>query len=156
MPQQVVFPCPNCGASQSVDDSTISTQCQFCGNTIATPAALRGAGQQPSAAYASSPAAPMSGVGLGYGQDGTKLGATGDAMPAGAKPEAVSYYVPMMSPVMPDTNRIWRGVMGLNIAITLGIFAFTGCTILFVFLVIGLTVFPSLWGFGQVLSQLNH
>src|SRR6266851_4818434 len=101
MSRQIVFPCPNCGASQSVDDSTISAQCQFCGNTIATPAALRGAGQRPSAPYTSSAAAPASGVGLGYGQDSTKLGATGDAVPAGDKPAAVPYYVPMMSPVIP-------------------------------------------------------
>ena len=38
---QIVFPCPNCGANQSVDDSATSVQCQFCGNTITVPENLR-------------------------------------------------------------------------------------------------------------------
>src|SRR5215468_399754 len=41
MPQQIVFPCPNCGASQSVDPDTKSFQCQFCGTTITVPEELR-------------------------------------------------------------------------------------------------------------------
>lgn len=203
MPKQVVFPCPSCGASLSADESASSTQCQFCGTTAVVPAALRGAGPQPSAPYAS--AAPASGTaGLGYGHDRTKLAAIGDAVRAGDKAEAARlyrdtfggaladaqhaveklaagqeilvgttstgapeylqvaavappapYYVPVMSPVMPDTNRIWRGVMGLNIAITLAIFAFTGCIILFVFAAVGLALFPGLLGLGQILSQLT-
>jgi hypothetical protein len=66
-----------------------------------------------------------------------------------------AYYAPIMTPVIPDTNRIWRGVMGLNIAITLAIFAFTGCIILCVFLAVGLAMFPGLLGLGQILSQLT-
>jgi hypothetical protein len=202
---QIVFSCPNCGASQSVDDSASSTQCQFCGNTIAVPAALRGAGPQPSSPYASG--TPASGAaGVDSGHDQTKLAAIGDAVRAGNKAEAArlyretfggglaaaqqavdklaagqeilvgttamgapeylqvstvapaapyAYYAPMMTPVMPDTNRIWRGVMGFNIAITLAIFAFTGCIILFVFLAVGLALFPGLLGLGQILSQLT-
>jgi len=41
MPSQIIFPCPNCGATQSVDETTVSTQCQFCGNTITVPENLR-------------------------------------------------------------------------------------------------------------------
>ncbi len=41
MPSQIIFPCPNCGATQSVDEATVSTQCQFCGNTISVPENLR-------------------------------------------------------------------------------------------------------------------
>jgi hypothetical protein len=202
---QIVFPCPNCGASQSVDDSASSTQCQFCGNTIAVPAAVRGAGQQTAAPYA--PAGPASGMaGIDYGHDRAKLAAIGDAIrsdntaeaarlyretfgggtaaaqqavdqlaagqeiqvgttatgapeylqvSAVAPPAPYAYYAPIMTPVIPDTNRIWRGVMGFNILITLGIFAFTGCIILFVFLAVGLALFPGLLGLGQILGQLT-
>ena len=52
MPSQIVFPCPNCGATQSVDDSTVSTQCQFCGNTIAVPENLRPKAAPPDPAQA--------------------------------------------------------------------------------------------------------
>jgi hypothetical protein len=38
---EIVFPCPNCGANQSVDDSATSVQCQFCGTTITVPENLR-------------------------------------------------------------------------------------------------------------------
>ena len=41
MPSQIIFPCPNCGATQSVDETAVSTQCQFCGNTITVPENLR-------------------------------------------------------------------------------------------------------------------
>jgi hypothetical protein len=128
MSRQVVFPCPNCGASQSVDDSIVSMRCQFCGTTITVPAGLRGADQPPGAPYVSSSPAP--------------------APPA-------PYYVPMMTPVVPDTNRIFRGVMGLNIFITLAVFAFTGCIILYVFVAIGLALVPGLFGLGQIFSQLT-
>jgi hypothetical protein len=49
----IVFPCPNCGATQNVDDQETSVQCQFCGNTIQVPENLR--------PKASVPAAPMAG-----------------------------------------------------------------------------------------------
>jgi hypothetical protein len=44
---QIVFPCPNCGANQSVDDSATSVQCQFCGTTITVPENLRPKPAQP-------------------------------------------------------------------------------------------------------------
>ena len=56
------------------------------------------------------------------------------------------YYVPMMMPAIPDSNRIFRGVMGFNIAITLAIFAFSACIVVFVFLAIGLAFVPALFG----------
>jgi hypothetical protein len=37
----IIFPCPNCGANQSVNDDETSTKCQFCGNTISVPENLR-------------------------------------------------------------------------------------------------------------------
>jgi predicted RNA-binding Zn-ribbon protein involved in translation (DUF1610 family) len=59
---------------------------------------------------------------------------------------AAPYYVPVMTPLIPDTNRIFRGVMGFNIALTVGIFLFTGCIIVFVFLAVGLAFVPALFG----------
>src|SRR5258707_5427586 len=44
---EIVFPCPNCGANQSVDDSATSVQCQFCGTTITVPENLRAKPAQP-------------------------------------------------------------------------------------------------------------
>lgn len=37
MPQQIVFPCPSCGASVSADEGASQVQCQFCGNTAYVP-----------------------------------------------------------------------------------------------------------------------
>ena len=59
---------------------------------------------------------------------------------------AAPYFVPMMTPAIPDTNRIFKGVMGFNIALTLGIFAFTACIIVFVFAAVGLAFVPALFG----------
>jgi hypothetical protein len=52
----IVFPCPNCGATQNVDDQDTSVQCQFCGNTIQVPENLR-----PKASAPAAPMAPMAG-----------------------------------------------------------------------------------------------
>ena len=54
MPSQIIFPCPNCGATQSVDDTAVSTQCQFCGNTISVPENLRPKPTPPDPAQAAS------------------------------------------------------------------------------------------------------
>ena len=86
---------------------------------------------------------------LAAGQS-VQVGTTATGMPeylqvAPAAP-AAPYYVPMMTPVIPDTNRIFRGVMGFNIALTLGIFLFTACIIVFVFLAVGLAFVPALFG----------
>ena len=191
MSNQVVFPCPSCGASLSADSSANSVQCQFCGSTSAVPAGLRDSA--PSVSAYGTPSGSASG--LGFGGDRSKLAAIGDAVRAGDKalamrlfqeqfgadqptaqqvvdqlaagqsvlvgntangqPEylqvsqtapAAPYYVPMMTPAIPDTNRIFRGVMGFNIAITVAIFAFTGCIVGFVFLAVGLAFVPALFG----------
>jgi hypothetical protein len=193
MSKQVVFPCPQCGATLSVDSSAGSVQCQFCGSTAAVPAALRDSA--PSIPSYSPYAAPAPTSGLAFGGDRSKLAAIGDAVRSGDKglairlyqeqfgvdqptaaqvvdqlaagqsvlvgtmanglPEylqvsqvapAAPYYVPMMTPVMPDANRIFRGVMGFNIAITLAIFAFSACIVVFVFLAIGLAFVPAMFG----------
>lgn len=54
MPSQIIFPCPNCGATQSVDETEVSTQCQFCGNTISVPENLRPKAAAPDPAQAAS------------------------------------------------------------------------------------------------------
>jgi len=66
---------------------------------------------------------------------------------------AAPYVVPIMTPTIPDTNRIFRGVMGFNIALTLGIFAFTACIIVFVFAAVGLSFLPFL---GGLTSLFGH
>ncbi len=63
------------------------------------------------------------------------------------------YVVPMMTPTMPDTNRIFRGVMGCNIAQTLGIFACTACMIVFVFAAGGLAFVPFLGGLAPFFGR---
>ena len=123
MPKQVVFPCPSCGASLSVDESAAAVQCQFCGSTAMVPAALRGPAPQPSAPY---------------------------TPPVSSAP----YYVPMMTPVMPDTNRIWRSVFGLNIAITAAVVIMTVCITAAAILPFGLMAFPGIWtGLAHLLSH---
>ena len=187
MPQQVVFPCPSCGASLSVEAGASIAQCQFCGSTVSVPNNLRG--------QAAASSTPYSSPGLNYGTDRTKLAAIGDAVRAGNTTEAIRlyreqfsvsqteaqqavsqlaagqsvvvgtlpngmpeylqvsqvapaapYYVPVMSPAIPDGNRIFRGVMGFNIALTLAIFGFTACIFLFVFLAVGLAFVPAIFG----------
>jgi hypothetical protein len=59
---------------------------------------------------------------------------------------ATPYYVPVMSPMLPDGNKIFRGVMGFNIALTVAIFGFTACIFVFVFLAVGLAFVPALFG----------
>ena len=187
MPQQVVFPCPSCGASLSAEAGASTAQCQFCGSTVSVPNAMRG---QPAAA-----STPYGAPARNTGTDRTKLAAIGDAVRAGNTSEAIRlyreqfsvsqteaqqavsqlaagqsvvvgtldngmpeylqvspvapaapYYVPMMSPAIPDGNRIFRGVMGFNIALTLAIFGFTACIFLFVFLAVGLAFVPAIFG----------
>jgi len=58
---------------------------------------------------------------------------------------AAPYYVPMMTTAIPDANRVFRGVMGFNIALTVAIFAFTACIVGFVFLAVGLAFVPALY-----------
>ena len=187
MPQQLVFPCPSCGASLSVEAGASTVQCQFCGTTAAIPKDLRGQ------ATPSNP--PYSPPGLNYGTDRTQLAAMGDAVRAGNTAEAIRlyqaqfsvgqaeaqqavsqlaagqrvmvgtldngmpeylqvsqvapaapYYVPVMSPALPDGNKIFRGVMGFNIALTVAIFGFTACIFVFVFAAVGLAFMPALFG----------
>jgi hypothetical protein len=186
MPQQVVFPCPSCGASLSVEQGASIAQCQFCGSTVSVPKEMRG----PAAGYS-----PYAAPGLNNGTDRTKLAAIGDAVRAGNTTEAIRlyreqfsvsqteaqqavnqlaagqsvrvgtldngmpeylqvsqvapaapYYVPVMGPVIPDGNRIFRGVMGFNIALTVAIFGFTACIFIFVFLAVGLAFVPAIFG----------
>ena len=129
MSNQLVFPCPSCGASLSVDSSASSVQCQFCGSSAAVPASLRRS--SPSNAPYAAPA-PASGL-----PEYPQILQVAPAAP---------YYTPMMTPAIPDTNRIFRGVMGFNIAITLAIFAFSACIVVCVFLAIGLAFVPALFG----------
>jgi len=197
MPQQVVFPCPSCGASLSVDSGAATAQCQFCGSTVRVPSELRTPAAASSSSYGASP--------LSAGTDRTQLAAIGYAVRAGNTPEAIRlyraqfsvsqtdaqqavsqlaagqsvmvgtqdngmpeylqvsqvapaapYYVPMMAPVpnMPDGNKIFRGVMGFNIALTLAIFGFTACIFLFVFLAVGLAFVPAIFsGFGPLFGH---
>jgi|SRR5579859_10546 len=187
MPQQVVFPCPSCGASLSAEAGAFTAQCQFCGSTVAVPRNVAG--------QAAAGTTPYSSPGPPSGADRSKLAAIGDAVRAGNSTEAIRlyreqfsvsqseaqqavnqlaggqsvvvgtlpngmpeylqvsqvapaapYYVPMMSTAVPDGNRIFRGVMGFNIALTLAIFGFTACIFLFVFLAVGLAFVPAIFG----------
>lgn len=126
MPKQLVFPCPSCGATLSADEGAATASCQFCGSTVTVPKTLRGEAQ-PGSTPQAAPAPGSSAPGLDYGFDRMK-------------------YVPVMTPVIPDTNRIWRGVMGFNIALTVAIFLFTACIVVFVFLAIGMAFVPALFG----------
>lgn len=106
MPSQIVFPCPNCGASQSVDDTTVSTQCQFCGNTIAVPENLRPKSVPPDPAQLASQgysfgAAGMAPMGMGglaglpgmfLNMDLNKLRDMAMAARSGNKAEAARLY----------------------------------------------------------------
>jgi hypothetical protein len=104
---QIVFPCPNCGASQSVDDTTVSTQCQFCGNTISVPENLRPKVTPPPPAQAESQSysfggasgmAPMGMAGMPglpgmfMNMDLNKLRAMAMAARSGNKAEAARLY----------------------------------------------------------------
>jgi DNA-directed RNA polymerase subunit RPC12/RpoP len=86
---------------------------------------------------------------LAAGQS-VQVGTTATGMPEYLQVSPVApsapYYVPMMTPVIPDANRIFRGVMGFNIALTIGIFLFTACIIVFVFVAVGLAFVPALFG----------
>lgn len=99
MPSQVVFPCPNCGASQSVEEGTVSTQCQFCGNTVAVPEELRPKTPPPAPATPSYPfgnTASIPGMagmpGMFLNMDISKLKAMAMAARAGDKTEAARLY----------------------------------------------------------------
>jgi hypothetical protein len=133
MPQQLVFPCPSCGASLSADPSANTVQCQFCGTTSAIPPALRSRSETPL-----SPDLPPAASSYYPGQ------------PADSPPPAAPYYVPMMTPAIPDGNKIFKGVMGFNIALTLAIFGFTACIFLFVFAAVGLAFVPFFGSFGSL------
>ena len=41
MPKPVVFACPSCGASLSVEEGASTTRCQFCYNTVIVPEEMR-------------------------------------------------------------------------------------------------------------------
>lgn len=41
MPKPVVFACPSCGASLSVEEGAATTRCQFCYNTVIVPEEMR-------------------------------------------------------------------------------------------------------------------
>jgi hypothetical protein len=104
----IVFACPNCGANQSVNDDEISTQCQFCGNTISVPENLRPKSAPPPAAPAAFPGMPspqpfsmggpanipgMAGLpGMFMNMDLNKLRAMAMAARSGDKAEAARLY----------------------------------------------------------------
>ncbi len=124
MPQQVVFPCPSCGATLSVDQGVTSTQCQFCGSTVAVPGAIGAAPPQPA------PPAPT--------------------------PMYVPYAAPIYTPAVPDTNRIWRGVLGLNLFITGAVVILTLCIMVAAMLPFIVFMIPGFWsGLAQFLNQLT-
>ena len=96
----IVFPCPHCGATQSINDDETSALCQFCGNSITAPEALRPKTAPPAPA---APAAPqaisfaglagfpgMSGLPLNL--DINKLRDLGYAVRAGDKAQAAQHY----------------------------------------------------------------
>lgn len=103
MPQQIVFPCPSCGASLSVDPGAGTTQCQFCGSTAVVPAALRGAAQPSGSLYTPLPA-ELPGVGS-IGLDPVRAKGIGDAVRAGNKAEAVRLYQEMLGADYPSAQR---------------------------------------------------
>lgn len=80
MPKLNVFACPSCGASLSVEEGAATTKCQFCGNTVIVPEALRGQ-------KAEAPAAGMSGI-----AQGAPLKELGNLIRAGNKIAAVKLY----------------------------------------------------------------
>ena len=97
MPNPIVFPCPHCGASISVDGSATSTQCQFCGSSAAVPDELRPKVAPPDpAAPAMSISDLYSGMpgmsGMSQNFDVGKLKAMADAVRAGNKIEAIRLY----------------------------------------------------------------
>jgi LSD1 subclass zinc finger protein len=215
MSNQMVMPCPSCGASMSVDPGASSVQCQFCGTTSAVPAELRASGR--AAAGASNPLyqplpysdpAPAGNVGASVtGLDPTQTKAIGDAVrggnlaeaarlyqsmfgassadaqtavamlaagqavqvgTAGGLPQyiqvstvapATPYVVPVlpdmsamapMMPAIPDSRRIWRGVMGFNLAITVVILLFTACIVLAAMIPFAFFAFP---GIGHLFGR---
>jgi hypothetical protein len=214
MPRLIVFPCPNCGASQNVEEGAVSTQCQFCGNTVSVPEELRPKTPQPAPVsmpqkFSFGGAAGMPGMpGMFLNMDLSKLKAMALAARAGDKAQAARLYqesfgvspeeamqaaelmaahhplvlsnmqmsispvvqmgaVPQSAPyaapspiynlpspqMVNNSNRIWRGIFGFNIAVTLGIFLLTACIVLGVFLAIGLSM-PGLWsGLGNILGR---
>ena len=99
---EIVFPCPNCGANQSADDSATSVQCQFCGTTITVPENLRAKPAQPqppastTQTFTFSGTTSMSGVagmpGMFLNMDIGKLKAMALAARAGNKAEAARLY----------------------------------------------------------------
>jgi hypothetical protein len=193
MPQQLVFPCPSCGASLSANPTASTVQCQFCGTTSAIPQSLRSYG---------APLSPDLPGAMGSSPDPSQLSAIGDAVRANNTGEAIRlyreqfsasqteaqeavfklaagqsvrvgtlpngqpqylqvsaqapaapYYVPMMTPAIPDGNKIFKGVMGFNIALTLAIFGFTACIFLFVFAAVGLAFVPFFGSFGSLFGH---
>ena len=93
---------------------------------------------------------------LAAGQS-VRVGTTANGLPEylDVLPTAPSapYFVPMMQPAIPDTNRVFRGVMGFNIALTLAIFAFTACIIVFVFAAVGMAFVPFLGGLAPFFGR---
>lgn len=96
----IVFPCPHCGATQSVNDDETSAQCQFCGNSMTVPEALRPKTAPPApAAPAISPAISFAGLagfpslaGLPLNLDINKLRDLGHAVRAGDQAQAAQLY----------------------------------------------------------------
>ena len=130
MSSQSVFACPSCGASLSANPGERSIQCQFCGSTVAVPAAMRTSTEQPLSPYDMSTSAPP------------PLPNMPPIMP-------VMPVMPAM-PVYPNQQRIWRGVMGFNIIITVAVLGLTACITIAALLPFGLIAFPG------VLSGLGH
>jgi hypothetical protein len=95
----IVFPCPNCGATQSVNDDETSTQCQFCGNSITVPEALRPKNAAPAPTPAMPQAIPYAGLtgfpglsGLPVNLDINKLRDLGHAIRSGDRNQAAQIY----------------------------------------------------------------
>jgi DNA-binding beta-propeller fold protein YncE len=95
----IVFPCPHCGATQSVNDDETATQCQFCGNSITVPEALRPKNAAPAPTPAVPQAISFAGLagfpgmsGLPLNLDINKLRALGHAVRAGDKAQAAQLY----------------------------------------------------------------
>jgi hypothetical protein len=140
MPRQLVFPCPSCGASLSVDPGAATAQCLFCGTPVVVPAALRGAAPAPAPSYAPPP--PNS--------------ATGYAPAAPYVAPVTPYITPIYNPVFTNSNRVWRSVIGLNLFITGAVVVLTLCITAAGILPVIVFMVPGLWAWlAQILSQLT-
>ncbi len=89
MPKAVVFSCPSCGASLSVDEGAATTRCQFCHNTVIVPEELRS--KKEPAAPAFTPGVGAPGMAHLQGQSG-QLKELGNLIRSGNKIAAIKLY----------------------------------------------------------------